>query len=334
MAQVSVSTVSRSLNDSPLIPEHTRARIRRIAEKSGFEFNAHARSLATNRVGTIGLILPPDYDRFCVNLYHGTLHNSLRDVLERNDLDLLVTFLHNRFTGRDNVRKLTTRKKIDGLIVVQPAADRELIRFLRGAGMPFVFTHFPPPSGFPSDIDILYPDNEHGGMLAAHRFADLGRGRPLVMSPGEGQGPEYQLRRAGFRRGLAEAGIRAKPLDLAAGDLTMESGYKAVRKMGDRVARHDALFALNDLLAIGAVEALREMGRRVPEDVAVIGYDDTDLAAEIRPPLTTIHQPREELSLATCTRLLERIMQRRAGGAPAKGGRTALRPRIVIRETG
>lgn len=334
LAKVSVSTVSRSLNDSPLIPERTRTRIRRIAERHGFEFNSHARSLATNRVGTIGIILPPDYDRFCVHLYHGTLHNSLRDVLERNDVDLIVAFRHNRHTGRDNVRKLVTRRKVDGLIVVQPASDRELIGFLRASGTPFVFSHYPPPARCPAGIDILYPDNEAGGALAARRFADLGRRRLLLMSPGEGQGPEYALRRAGFLRGLAEAGIPAKPAELAAGDLTMESGYRAVRKLGNRIGRHDALFALNDLLAIGAVEALREMGRRVPEDVAVIGYDDTDLAAEIRPPLTTIHQPREELSLATCTRLIERIVERRAGGSPVKGGRTALRPRIVIRKTG
>ncbi len=116
LARVSVATVSRSLNDSPLIPAGTRERIRRIAERKGFEFNAHARSLVTRRVGTIGIILPSDYERFSVNLYHGTLHNALRDVLERSDIDLIVAFLANRFTGRDNVRKLVTRKKVDGLL--------------------------------------------------------------------------------------------------------------------------------------------------------------------------------------------------------------------------
>ena len=94
-AGVSMATVSRSLNDSTLIPETTRKRVRGIADQLGFEFNSHARSLITRRVGTIGIILPPDFDRFGVNLYHGTLHNSLRSVLECNDIDLIDVCVPN-----------------------------------------------------------------------------------------------------------------------------------------------------------------------------------------------------------------------------------------------
>ena len=165
-AGVSMATVSRSLNDSTLIPEKTRKRVREIADEMGFEFNAHARSLITRRVGTIGIILPPEYDRFGVNLYHGTLHSSLRSVLECNDIDLIVAFLNNHFTGGNNIRKLVSRKKVDGLIIVQPLIERELIDFLHAKDMPFVFSHYPPPDPCPADVDIIYPDNEYGGYLA------------------------------------------------------------------------------------------------------------------------------------------------------------------------
>jgi LacI family transcriptional regulator len=334
LARVSVSTVSRSLNDSPLIPASTRARIRKIADRKGFEFNAHARSLVTRRVGTIGIILPSDYERFSVNLYHGTLHNALRDVLERSDIDLIVAFLANRFTGRDNVRKLVTRKKVDGLIIVQPVPDGGLVDFLKSAGIPFVFSHYPPPPGCRGDVDLIYPDNELGGYLAARRLLSQGRKRIACIAMGGSQDSEYALRLAGFRRGLAESGVSEALTVLEAQEPTMGAGYEALGSMGAMADRVDGLFAMNDLLAIGASAALRERGRGVPGDVSVIGYDDTELAASMKPSLTTIHQPREELSTATCELLIDLIARRRAGTEKQEGRRVVLAPTLVVRETG
>jgi len=334
-AGFSMATVSRSLNDSSLIPEKTRKRIREIAKELGFEFNAHARSLITRKVGTIGIILPPDYDQLGVNLYHGTLHSSLRSVLECNDIDLLVTFLNNHFTGGNNIRKLVARKKVDGLIIVQPVFERELIDYLHTREMPFVFSHYPPPDPCPADVDIIYPDNEHGGYLAGQHLGVIGKKRILcVTTPREKvTDREYVLRLAGARRGLAESGITLRPEDLRIGNQTMESGYDAVMNAAPRIREYDAILALNDLMAIGALLAVGKLGLRVPDDIALIGYDDTDLAACIRPSLTTIHQPREELSSATCERLLELIKSRRLDGGPRDAKRTLLTPKLVVRET-
>ncbi|MGD0725431.1 MAG: LacI family DNA-binding transcriptional regulator [Spirochaetia bacterium] len=334
-AGVSMATVSRSLNDSTLIPEKTRKRVRGIADALGFEFNSHARSLITRHVGTIGIILPPEYDRFGVNLYHGTLHSSLRSVLECNDIDLLVAFLSNHFTGGNNITKLVARKKVDGLIIVQPVFEQELIDYLHAKDMPFVFSHYPPTDQCPADVDVIYPDNDYGGYLAGKHFGDLGKKRVLCLTT-EGVKEterEYRLRLAGLRRGLSEAGIELRPEDLLRGDQTMESGYDAVKGLGRNIRGYDALFASNDLMAIGSLLAVRELGLRVPQDISVIGYDDTDLAASMRPSLTTIHQPREELSLVTCERLIELIRTRRAGGTPRSARRTLLSPKLVIRQS-
>ena len=212
-----MSTVSRSLNQSDLIPEKTRARIRKIADQIGFEFNSHARSLITRRVGTIGLILPPGYESFGVSFYHATLHNALRSVLESNDFDLIVSFLTNHYTGDDNMRRLVRRRKVDGLIIMQPVLETETIDFLRSMSMPFVFSHYPPPDRIPPGIDIIYPDNELGGYLAGRHFGELGRKKILcviprprqrVAFPGGAPDREFALRLAGFRRGLSESGIR------------------------------------------------------------------------------------------------------------------------------
>jgi LacI family transcriptional regulator len=343
MAGVSMSTVSRSLNQSDLIPEKTRARIRTIADQIGFEFNSHARSLITRRVGTIGLILPPGYESFGVSFYHATLHNALRSVLESNDFDLIVSFLSNRFNGDNNMRRLVRRRKVDGLIIMQPLFEKDMIDFLRSMSMPFVFSHYPPPESIPPGIDIIYPDNELGGYLAGRHFATLGRKRILCMIPGHGSprhmgsegtpDPEFALRLAGVRRGLEESGARVAKEDVLIGDLTMSSAYDAVMARRQSLSRYDGLFALNDLMAIGAMLALRDLGLKIPRDIAVIGYDDTDLAESMRPSLTTIHQPREELSLVTCQHLLELIRLSRGAGA-APGARTiVLAPRLIVRES-
>ena len=340
-AGVSMATVSRSLNDSTLIPETTRKRVRGIADQLGFEFNSHARSLITRRVGTIGIILPPDFDRFGVNLYHGTLHNSLRSVLECNDIDLIVAFLNNHFTGGNNVRKLVSRKKVDGLIIVQPVFERELVEFLRSKEMPFVFSHYPPPENCPDDVDVIYPDNEYGGFLAARHIAGLGRKRILCIAStgGREHEREWDLRLDGVRRGLSESKVTLGTKDLLRGDMTMESGYDLVMGVRGFLREYDGIIALNDLMAIGAILAIREIGLRIPEDIAVLGYDDTDLASCMRPTLTTIHQPREELSLVTCERLLELVQtshagrNSRSGRMPRPARRIVLTPKLVIRET-
>lgn len=334
-AGVSIATVSRSLNGSTLIPEKTRKRVREIADEMGFEFNAHARSLITRRVGTIGIILPPEYDRFVVNLYHGTLHSSLRRVLECNDIDLIVAFQNNHCTGVDNIRKLVSRKKVDGLIILQPLIERELIDYLHANEMPFVFSHYPPPDPCPPDVDIIYPDNEYGGYIAGRHLAAIGKKRVLcVTADGEKESRrECGLRLAGFRRALVETGLPLGPEDLLAGTMTMESGYDTLMGFRESIGGYDAIFAANDLMAIGCLLAVKELGLRVPQDLAVVGYDDTDLAACIRPSLTTVHQPREELSLVTCERLIELIRGRHAGAARREARRILLTPKLIVRET-
>jgi LacI family transcriptional regulator len=284
-------------------------------------------------VGTIGLILPPGYESFGVSFYHATLHNALRSVLESNDFDLIVSFLTNHYTGDDNMRRLVRRRKVDGLIIMQPVLETETIDFLRSMSMPFVFSHYPPPDRIPPGIDIIYPDNELGGYLAGRHFGELGRKKILCVLPGGTPDPEFTLRLTGFRRGLSESGIRLTREDLLSGDLTMNTAYDAVMARRAGISRYDGLFALNDLMAFGAMLALRDIGRKVPRDVAVIGYDDTDLAESMRPSLTTVHQPREELSLATCAHLLELIRLSRGAGEPPSARTIVLAPRLIVRES-
>ena len=328
-AQVSVSTVSRSLNDSPLVARGTKQKIIDIAEKLGFEFNSSARGLSTNQIGTIGIILPADYDHIHVHLYHSGLHNHLRRSLEREDMDLIVTFLENRFTGVNNVQKLVRRRKVDGLILVDPRFDQATERFLNQERIPYVYSHYPPPEPR-SDVDWVYVDHEQGGMLVGQLFAD--RGFRHVISFRDTSGSlEFQQRLRGFRAGLQPAG---KAIDLVeiSGESTFESGFEIAQSRNPDISKADALFALNDLMALGLIHGLQSRGCRVPEDVRVVGYDDTALASRLRPLLTTVRQPAEEVAFLTCERLI-RVIRDRQGDRIHLPSQIALQPHLVLRET-
>ncbi|HOX31017.1 MAG TPA: LacI family DNA-binding transcriptional regulator [Spirochaetales bacterium] len=333
LAGVSVSTVSRSLNGTSRISEATRQRIRSMAEELGFEFNASARSLITKQVGTIGVVLPPSYEEFGVNLYFNTLFNAIRAILERNDYDLIVAFPANRFTGQDNLRRLVTRRKVDGLIVMSPRLEPELLEFVRGSGMPFVFSHYPPPEGAEAELDFIYPDNELGGYLAARHLASLGRRRTFCLTSDADYELEYRLRLQGARRALAESGLSIGAEDILYGDMSIESGYRAVMNFRRSLGGYDSLLAFDDLMAIGALQAFAELGIAVPGEVSVVGYDDCELSGAMRPALSSVHQPREEMSLVTCERLMGLIEARRQGLERPPARRSVLRPELVVRES-
>lgn len=329
LADVSVSTVSRSLNDSPLVADATKRRVKAIAERQGFEFNAGARGMITRRVGTIAVILPEDFDVFHVQLYHSSLHNNLRRALERAGLDLIVGFASNRNDRSDNVVRLVRRGKVDGFIVVDSGLDKESENFLKESGTPYVFTHYPPPTERP-DVDWVYVDHEKGGQLVGQHFACRGHRRIVVLGSPEAA-LEFDQRFEGIKHGLALSDFDAEVAVLP-GVPTMENGYNLVMENQDMVAQADALFGMNDLMAIGAMQACNAVGRRIPEDIAVIGYDDVPLAATMHPGLTTVRQPAESVAFMTCERLIEMIDDR-VEGRRHTPRHISLQPQLEVRDS-
>lgn len=356
LANTSVSTVSRSLNDSDLVAEETKQRIKAIAMARGYEFNAMARGLATSTIGTIGVILPENYDRFDVLLYHAALHNDLRKSLERADLDVIVAFEKNRFSGRHNIEKLVTRKKVDGLIIVQSELEPETVHFLQERGTPFVLTQYPPLEAEPG-YHMVYSDNWTGGKLVAEHFAEQGF-RSIVCITG-GRERQSLQRIAGFRETLRLRGIDLKESNIFDGDWRSESAVGLVEEHLSLFKNADAVFAVNDLMAFGALQALGRSGLSIPDDIAVAGYDDTPLASATIPALTSVHQAHEEIALLASELLFDLIAERaagedgrtgsrRAGGGAGEGGggpgaadgtaasaprAIAIQPRLAVRES-
>lgn len=332
IAGVSASTVSRSLNDSPLIPPETRIRIRQIANEQGFSFNAIARSLSLGRTGTIGLIFPDYFEHFSISLFFTTLQSHIRTALEKKNIDVLVSFPYNQFAYTSNIQKLVTSQKIDGMLIVNNEIDEADMNCLKGARLPYLFLHKHPENSVDPSADYYCTDHAAGGKLAAQRLLELGRKRLLIVSA---VGEEFDARTEGFRQGLREAGFDDAGVDVISGDCTYEFGYRQAAKKilgSGKTPRYDGVFCQTDLMALGVLAALDHAGVRIPSDVSVIGYDDIELGSEVHPSLTTIHQPLRELAEMACDRLLEKIAEGGSGSGQVPV-RCLVRPQLVVRES-
>lgn len=327
IAGVSHSTVSRSLNDSPLISKETKERIGRIAKELNFAFDSSARSLSTRKTGTVAVIFPELFNYFGNSLYMGMLLHGIRESFDRFSIDSITTFSRNKYTGESNIRRLISRRKIDGILVVHPEIAPEDWDYIRESGLPFVVLHFKPRSYPYERMNYFFSDHRYGGELATRQLLKAGCRRILCLREDSVE-PQFHERTEGYFRALREAGIDYDPSLVKKGMVSLEFGYQSVLSMGKAIEKVDGIFAEADLIAIGAIEALKKRGIQVPGDMYVVGYDDTELGAIFHPQLTTVHQPREEHARLACARLVELIE-----GADDPPMQIVVQPKIVIRES-
>jgi LacI family transcriptional regulator len=293
-AGVSKTTVSRVLNGKGELGATTAARVRRVIDELGYVPSARAVGLARGRTRIVGMLVPSLAWPWMGEVLQGAV-----DVIEADRYGLLL-FTCNR--GEESMRQFASQvsaKSFDGLLVIEPEGTLDYITELHARGLPIVLIddrgHQPL---FPS----VATTNDEGGAQAARHLLELGRTRPLVITGMERFGCTQQ-RLAGFADTFAEAGHPLDPVLVAPGDFTFECGRLAVNKLLAGGVPFDAVFAHNDLSAMGAIKAVRDSGWNVPSDVAVVGFDDIPLAAHTDPPLTTIRQPLRQMG-ETAARML------------------------------
>lgn len=287
-AGVSRTTVSFVLNNvlDKGISEATRARVLRVAQELGYQPNAAAQSLASGLTGTVALVVPKAahlyYDQFLSQLMA-----SVNDECHRLGLKLLVESSEHDSDQAAGFVNLVRTRRIDGLVVVNPRrAQVEHLRGLAAARIPMVVLG----SGI-AELDTFHTlgqDTRSSAALPVGHLIALGH-RAIAYVGFAGR--EYFAgaeREAGWRETLRAAGLEADEGLVEFGEVTAASGYLATQRLLARGTRFTALFAGNDTIAFGAMRALREAGLRVPDDVAVAGYDDTPLAEFADPPLTTV----------------------------------------------
>jgi LacI family transcriptional regulator len=333
IAGVSKATVSRSLNDSPLVAEETKKRIKELADTMGFQFNANARSLSTSRTGTIGIIYPERFGEFGVSLYYSSLLSQIRDFLEKEGLDNIVSFPKNRYTGESNIKRLIQSKKIDGLLIIHPNitdVDQRILNFIEQSKTPYVFLHHFPSFCDIEKVDAIYTDHFGGGYDATKHLIDLGH-KNIICLTSHGDSMEFIQRTEGYRAALMDNDIAVKEDFVFKGYRDISSGYEIISKNFGFIVENNitGIFAQTDLMAIGVMQALKDMGKSIPDDYSIVGYDDIELVMDFRPHLTTIHQPREEIAVLTCSRLLELIN----GVNNNKKVNIRLNTKLIIRES-
>jgi LacI family transcriptional regulator len=328
IANVSQSTVSRCLNDSPMIPEKTKKRILKIAEEHGFQFNAHARSLSANKTYTIGVILPKSLFDFEGEMHFRSWQNELIESLEQMEFDVIVSFFENRFTKQNNIKRLIAAKKVDGLIILEPTLDDETINVLEKTDVPFIFCKYIPHYYKTRDVDFVCVDQFKGGYIAADHLIKQGHKNIMCISANRAGG-EFELRTEGFKAAFHDHNLQYNDSTLFYGDTTFESGYKIIKDNMKTLGDITAIFAQNDLMALGAISALKECGINVPKDIAVIGFDDIELCTFYKPYLTTVHQPTKEIAALTCKRLIEKLNSKEE----SLKQKLEISPTLVIRES-
>lgn len=318
-AGVSIATVSRFLNGSVHINAETEARVRKAIDDLGYLPNAAARGLATNTTMTIALIFPKLSGPFFSELIRGAETEASAAGYH------LLIYSVTGSTAEDEAPTLgSLTTKVDGLILASRGVPQNDVRDLQRQGTPIVLL-----GEEPGEIagDSIRPDNAGGAVQMVTHLLEHGYRRIAFI-----QGPETQTHAQERLRGYCDAlhacGLPCAPELIVSGAFDEHSGYAAMQQLLHLRPRPEAVFAANDQMAIGAMAAIYESGLRIPEDVALAGFDDIEPARYLRPPLTTVHQDMTRQGQLAVQMLLARIQ-----GSEAPPETRVLPTELVIRRS-
>jgi DNA-binding LacI/PurR family transcriptional regulator len=295
-AGVSRATVSRVVNGSTTVAEPIRDAVRRAVQELGYVPNQAARSLVTQRTDSVALILPETANRvFSDDQFFPGIIRGVSQELEAADKQL-VLMLAGSAASYSRVERYAMARHVDGVLFASVHGADPLPEALSNVGIPVVCGGRPFSTSTVPYVDV----DHHGGVAKAVRhLQNSGRRRIATIA-----GPQDMVagidRLNGYRSELDDG---HRPI-VAVGDFTRESGARAMRQLLTEEPGLDAVFVASDLMAHGALRTLREAGRRVPDDVAVVGFDDIEMAQYMDPPLTTVHQPIVEIGRRMAGQLL------------------------------
>jgi DNA-binding LacI/PurR family transcriptional regulator len=304
LAGVSRATVSRVINDSPRVSPEAREAVQAAVAELRYVPNRMARSLVTRRTDTIALVLNEPNTQVFSDPFFASIVRGLSAALADTDLNLVLLTARDE-REQEKVGRYARQGHVDGVILMSVHSEDPLPDILAVAGVPLVLCGRP----F-DDREVAYvdADNRGGAVVATEHLLGTGRRRIATVT-----GPLDMIagvdRHAGYRQALIAAGIEPHPDLVAEGDFTEAGGQRAMEELLARVPDLDGVFVASDPMAVGALRALRAAWRRVPEDVAVVGFDDAAVAETTDPPLTTVAQP-----LADMTPLLTELLMRQIDG--------------------
>lgn len=316
---MSIATISRLFNGSARVSDDTSKRVREVAERMGYWPNGAARSLITKRTHALGVLLPDLYGEFFSEVIRGI------DLEARREGYHLVVSSSHSDAGELFAALQTMRGRIDGLIAMAPDLESPSPLEASATRFPTVLVN----PGFESELCCcVAADNVSGARDMVRHLASLGH-REIAFIAGPESNRDALLRLQGFRAGRRELGLEpAADLEVR-GKFTESSGYEAARQLLARSPRPTAIFAANDCMAVGAMSALREAGLRIPDDMAVTGFDDIASSSYLTPRLTTVRVEASRLG-QRAVQLLLAAMQGLTSGPPCH---EILPASLVVRES-
>jgi LacI family transcriptional regulator len=320
LAGVSIATVSRVLNDRPDVAPGTRENVLQVVREQGFSTNRGARGLSSGRTGMIGLTLP-----LVADAYFGPMLSGAAEALYESDMRIVLAPTLHEHDREVSLLERLMRGTTDGAILMLPEESDDELRLLQRQGFPFVIVD--PRSAPPDGIACVSAMHAAGAKQATEHLLELGHRRIGAIAGSQGwYATEERLH--GFRAALAAAGILLDPDLVVYSDWRIPQGTEAARKLLSLPEPPRAIFGFNDNVAIGALNAARERGLVVPDDLSVVGFDDTEQAVIVTPRLTSIRQPLAELG-RTGVSLLIRLIE----GARVDALRMELSTKLVVRES-
>ncbi|WP_308405671.1 LacI family DNA-binding transcriptional regulator [Streptomyces tardus] len=304
-AGVGRGTASRVVNGSPTVSAHSRAAVEAAVEELGYVPNGSARALAAGSTDSIALVVPESETRLFAEPYFSGTVSGVATALADTEKQLLLTLLRTP-KERERFARYVRARRIDGVLLVSMHAGDPLPELLQQYEMPTVLG-----GRRSADEQVPYVDCDNPGGAEAAVAHLLARGRRRIATvTGSLDLYAAQCRLEGYRAALRHGDHPADPRLVAQGDFTEEGGRRAMGELLERCPQLDAVFCASDLMASGARLALREAGRRVPDDVALVGFDDSAVARHLDPPLTSVRQPVELMGREMTGLLLDQIAGR------------------------
>lgn len=319
IAGVSPTTVSHVVNNTRFVSEDVRRRVSAAMRELNYRPNALARSLRRGETHTLGLILPDSANPFFAEVGH---------AVEGTAFALGYSVILCNTENDDNKERLYTevleKKQVDGVIFVAAGENHEAISTIGMNGLPLVVVDRDMGS---LELDTVTTDNLHGGMIATQHLLSLGHSTIGCITGPSNITPSAD-RVTGYITALRKAGIPIEESLMVRGDFHAPSGCSTAMQILQRRPRPTAIFVCNDMMAIGALRAAAQLGLHVPDDVAIVGFDDIELASYTTPSLTTVAQPKQEIGRLAVKLLFERM------GSPSLPPRhNVLATRLVVRES-
>lgn len=318
-AGVSVNTASRAINNKSDINEETKKRVLKVAQELGYVQNATAVALRTKKTRTLGVVIADNR-----NPFYAEVLNGIEEAAREKNYHIILANTQRDYQKEEEAINLLLAKRVDGLLIT-PVQDRnDDIKKLIEANIPFVIVG----RDFENiEVDAVYNDEVKGGFFATEYLIKKGHKRIAFINGFLHKSPA-QGRLEGYKKALKEHGIPLDDMMVSVGDIDVEDGYERTKQMLEKNLDFTAIFAYNDMMAFGAMQAVKEKGLRIPEDIGLVGYDDIPFSSLISPSLSTIRLKKQELGAESVKLLLSRI-----NGSREKMKKIMLNVELIVRGT-